>query len=101
MTVKVSLSGKLVLDGYGQGHPTNGDGTYQLVLGEGGTVQDVIRSMGVPFDQVAMIKINGRECQAEADVKAGDRIALIAPDVAPFWRYVALQNLGMNGVVDF
>jgi hypothetical protein len=55
----------------------------------------------VPFDQVAMIKINGRECQAEADVKAGDRIALIAPDVAPFWRFVGLQNLGMNGIVDF
>ena len=101
MTVKVSLSGKLVLDGYGQGHPTNGDGTYQLALGEGDTVQDIIRSMGVPFDQVAMIKINGHECQVEADVKAGDRIALVAPDVAPFWRYVGLQNLGMNGIVDF
>jgi sulfur carrier protein ThiS len=101
MTVNVSLSGRLVLDGYGQGHSTNGDGTYQLALGEGSTVQDVIHSMGVPFDQVAMIKINGRECQVETDVKAGDRIALIAPDVAAFWRYVGLQNLGMNGVVDF
>jgi hypothetical protein len=57
--------------------------------------------MGIPFDQVALIKINGRECPVEADVKAGDRIALIAPDVAPLWRYVGLQNLGMNGVVDF
>ena len=101
MTVNVSLSGRLVLDGYGQGYPTNSDGTYQLGLGEGSTAGDIIHSMGVPFDQVAMIKINGHECQVEADVKAGDRIALIAPDVAPFWRYVGLQNLGMNGIVDF
>ena len=101
MTVNVSLSGRLVLDGYGQSHPTNGDGTYQLTLEKVSNVQDVIRSMGVPFDQVAMIKINGRECEVEADVKAGDRIALVAPDVAPFWRFVGLQNLGMNGVVDF
>jgi molybdopterin converting factor small subunit len=89
------------LDGHGQGHPTNGDGTYELAMEEGSTVQDVIRSMGVPFDQVAMIRINGRQCQVEADVKAGDRIALIPPDVAAFWRYVGLQNLGMDGVVDF
>jgi len=101
MTVNVSLSGRLVLDGYGQGHPTNRDGTYQLALEEGSTVQDVIRSMGVPFDQVALIKINGHQGQAGADVKAGDRIALIPPDVAAFWRYVGLQNLGMNGIVDF
>ena len=83
MTVNVSLSGKLVLDGYGQGHPTN-----EL-------------SMGVPFDEVALIKINGRQGQMGADVKADDRVALIAADVAAFWRYVGLQNLGMNGVVDF
>jgi hypothetical protein len=101
MTVSVSLSGKLVLDGYGQSHPTNGDGTHQLALGEGNTVQDVIQGMGIPFDQVAMIKINGRQGQVEEEVKAGDRVALIAPDVAAFWRYVGLQNLGMNGVVDF
>jgi hypothetical protein len=101
MTVNVSLSGRLVLDGYGQKHRRNGDGTFQLALGESGTVRDIIRSMGVPIEQVALIKINGRECQVEAGVEAGDRIALIAPDVAPFWRYVGLQNLGMNGVVDF
>ena len=49
MTVSVSLSGKLVLDGYGQSHPTNGDGTHQLALGEGNTVQDIIRGMGIPL----------------------------------------------------
>ena len=48
-----------------------------------------------------MIKVNGRQCEMGADVKAGDRVALIAQDVAAFWHYVGLQNLGMNGVIDF
>ena len=101
MTVNVSLSGKLVLDGYGQSHPTNGDGTYQLALGKGSTVEDIIQHMGIPFDQIALIKINGCQCEMRAGIKPGDRVALIPPDVAAFWRYVGLQNLGMNGVVHF
>ena len=48
MTVNVLLSGKLRLDGYGQGHTRSEDGTFRLSLGQGSTVRDVIQGMGVP-----------------------------------------------------
>jgi hypothetical protein len=50
MTVNVLLSGRLRLDGYGQGMPLGGDGTFELSLGRDSTVRDVIQGMGVPTD---------------------------------------------------
>lgn len=101
MKVKVLLSGKLALDGYGDGHPKNDDGIFHLTLEERGTVQDIIASMGVPSDEVAMARINGHKSHLDANVRAGDRVVLIPPDVAPLWRFVGLLNLGMNDVCDF
>jgi hypothetical protein len=48
MGINVLLSGRLKLDGYGQGRPENGDGTFRLALPEGSTVEQVIQGMGVP-----------------------------------------------------
>jgi hypothetical protein len=101
MGVNVLLSGRLKLDGYGHGKPANGDGTYRLALGEGNTVRDVIRGMGVPADQVALTMINARQCQADAMLKPGDRVILIPADVAALWRFLGTQNLGMESVYDF
>jgi hypothetical protein len=101
MTVNVLLSGKLALDGYGNGHPKSDDGTFRLALEEGTTAQDIIASMGVPSHEVTMVRINGCKSQPEADVVAGDRVVLIPADVASLWRYVGLLNLGMSDVCDF
>ncbi len=101
MTVNVLLSGRLRLDGYGQGHPRGSDGTIELSLRKGGTVRDVIRGMGVPPDRVTMTMLNGHKCQQELPVKSGDRVILIPPDVAALWRFLGNQNLGAESVFDF
>jgi hypothetical protein len=101
MTVSVLLSGRLKLDGYGQGYPLGSDGTFQLSLRQGSTVQDVIRSMGLPPDQVTMTMVNGRKCRDALSIRSGDRVILIPPDVAALWRFLGNQNLGAESVFDF
>ncbi|NIV39774.1 MAG: hypothetical protein GWN58_63315 [Anaerolineae bacterium] len=101
LSVNVLLSGRLKLDGYGQGHPLSSDGTFQLSLRQGSTVQDVVRGMGVPLEQVAMTMVNGRKCQQGSGVRSGDRVILIPPDVAALWRFLGNQNLGAESVFDF
>jgi hypothetical protein len=101
MTVNVLLSGRLKLDGFGQGHPLSGDGTFRLSLGQGSTVGDVIQRMGVPKDRVTMTMLNGRKCPVGSDVKSGDRVILIPQDVAALWRFLGNQNLGAESVFDF
>jgi hypothetical protein len=101
MTVNVLLSGRLRLDGYGRGHPQSNDGTFQLSLGQGSTVQDVIRGIGVPPERVTMTMVNGRKCQDRVSVRSGDRVILIPPDVAALWRFLGNQNLGAESVFDF
>jgi hypothetical protein len=101
MTVNVLLSGRLKLDGYGQGHPLCDDGTFRLVLGEGSTVREVIQGMGVPSDRVVMTMLNARKCQVAASLKPGDRVILIPSDVAALWRAFGTLNMGMESVFDF
>lgn len=101
MTVNVLLSGRLKLDGYGQGHPVGNDGTFRLSLGEGSTVQDLVRGMGVPLDRVSMTMLNARQCGMRAGLQSGDRVILIPPDVAALWRFFGQQNLGAESVFDF
>ena len=101
MTVNVLLSGRLKLDGYGQEHPWNSDGTFQLDLPEGSTIRDVIGSLGVPAPEVALTMLNACKCPVGALLKAGDRIILIPPDVAAMWRFLGLTNLGAESVFDF
>jgi hypothetical protein len=101
MTVNVLLSGKLRLDGYGQGHAMDKDGTFRLSLGQSSTVQDVIEGMGVPGTRVAMTMLNGRKCQTGSNVGSGDRVILIPSDVAMLWRFLGNQNLGAESVFDF
>ena len=96
MTVNILLSGRLKIDGYGQGHPMNDDTSFRLALREGSTVRDVISGMGVPSERVAMTMINGRSCKAEVGVKPGDRVILIPEDVAILWRALTRQNLEMG-----
>jgi hypothetical protein len=96
MTVNVLLSGRLKIDGYGQGHPMNDDSTFRLALREGGTVRDVIGGMSVPSEKVTLTMLNGRQCQEETVLRPGDRVILIPQDVAILWRALHTQNLGMG-----
>ena len=101
MLVNVLLSGRLKLDGYGQGHLQNNDGTFRLSLAEGATVQDVIERIGVPDERVVMTMVNARKCSVQAGLKPDDRVILMPPDVAAFWRFLGVQNMGMESVCDF
>jgi hypothetical protein len=70
MGINVLLSGRLKLDGYGQGKPEkNGDGSFRLGLPEGSTVQQVIQGMGVPSSKVTMTMLNGCKYEVGARVK--------------------------------
>ena len=101
MNVNVLLSGKLRLDGYGQGSPENRDGTFRLTLPEGSTVQDVIQGMNVPLPRVAMTMLNARMCKATTPLKADDRVILAPSDVAILWRHLGAMNMGMESTCDF
>jgi len=101
MNVNVLLSGRLKIDGYGQGKPENGDGTYRLALPDGSTVQEVIGGMSVPREKVALTMVNARKCEVTAPLKAEDRVILIPSDVALLWRHLGMMNLGAESVFDF
>lgn len=96
VTVNVLLSGRLRVDGYGRGKPTNADGTIRLGVDEGSTVQEVIKKMGMPTDRVAMAMINGHQCPVGNRVKSDDRVLLIPSDVAGMWQFLGAQNLEMG-----
>jgi len=100
ITVNVLLSGTLKSDGYGQGFPTDEDGTFRLTLEEGSTLPDVIRRVGVPPDRVALTVVNGHEARNGVVLKPEDRIFLAPPEVAAMWRNVALRNLGWEEVAE-
>jgi hypothetical protein len=101
MNVNVLLSGRLKLDGYGQGKLENRDGTFRLTLPEGSTMEAVIRGMNVPPSKVAVTMLNARKCEVTARVEPEDRVVLIPSDVAALWRHLELMNMGMESVCDF
>ncbi len=96
MTIDVLLSGRLKLDGYGQGHPVNDDTSFRLALNDGSTVRDVIGDLQVPADQVALTMVNGCRCPVGTNVKSGDRVILIPQDVAALWGAFRRQTLDMG-----
>jgi len=96
MEIDVLLSGMLRIQGYGSGHTLREDGTVRLRMHHRSTVTDVIRRLGIPVQRVVMTMRNGRQCQATADLRQGDRVILIPEDVAMLWRALGRQNLGMG-----
>jgi sulfur carrier protein ThiS len=100
LTINVLLSGRLKLDGFGQGRPTANDGTYPLTLGERSTVRQVIKAMNIPADRVTMTMLNGRQCPVDTSLHSGDRVILIPSDVAALWHALGRQNLGTGIGVD-
>ena len=94
LMINVLLSGRLKLDGFGQGRPTANDGTYPLTLGERSTVRQAIERMNIPADRVTMTMLNGRQCPVDTPLQSGDRVILVPSDVAALWRALGQQNLG-------
>lgn len=101
ITINVLLSGRLKLDGYGNGKPENGDGTFLLALPEQSRVQQAILGMGIPSNKVTMTMLNGRNCEKETRLKTGDRVVLIPSDVAALWRYLGAMNMNKETVIDY
>lgn len=101
MIVRVLLSGRLKLDGYCRGMPENGDGTFQIDLPPGGTVQDVLGRLSIPLEQVTMTMRNGRRCEFETPVRPGDRIVLVPPDVAALWSALGRMDMAAESVLSF
>jgi sulfur carrier protein ThiS len=77
MNVNVLLSGRLKIDGYGEGRFQNCDGSYRLAVPDGSTVKEIIRSLRIPRESVALTMVNARQSDTLAHVKAEDRIVLI------------------------
>ena len=96
VTIRVLLSGRLKLDGYGRGRPVAGDGTFPLVLNEGSTVREAIDGIQIPASRVALTMLNGCGCAVDAPLSSDDRVILIPEDVAALWRFLCRQNLGMG-----
>ena len=96
MPINVLLSGRLRIDGYGQGHALREDGTFRLWVRHQSTVTEVIQGLGVPAERVVMVMLNGRQCNASATLKQGDRVVLVPDDVASLWRALGRSNLGLG-----
>lgn len=48
----------------------------QMDFAEGTTVEEIIRSLGVPLDEVGVTMINSRHCELEQVPKEGDQVAI-------------------------
>jgi len=48
----------------------------QMHFAEGTTVEEIIRSTGVPLDEVGVIMINSRHCELHQVPKEGDQLAI-------------------------
>ncbi|HEX2988212.1 MAG TPA: MoaD/ThiS family protein [Chloroflexota bacterium] len=101
IAVDVLLSGRLKLNGYGNGYQKNRDGTFHLALNEGAIVPDVIQRMGVPPAEVTMTMVNGHICRNGTALNPGDRVVLIPSDVAALWRHLGTMNMGQQGPLEF
>jgi len=96
LTINVLLSGRLKIEGFGQGRPVARDGTFPLALREGSKVRQAIKKMRIPAGRVTMTMLNGRQCPVDTPLSSGDRVILIPEDVAALWHALVRQNLGMG-----
>lgn len=50
-----------------------------LELPAGATVRMAVEASGVPWEEVAMVAVNGRQAPDEAVLQHGDQVMLLAP----------------------
>lgn len=54
-------------------------GPFTLELPAGATVRMMVEATGIPWDEVGLVAVNGRQAPDEAVLRDGDRIMLMAP----------------------
>ena len=65
-------------------------GLVPLELGEGITIHEVLRKLGIPAEKVKMLLLNGKGATFDSILSDGDRLALFPPEIA-FNMYVAVS----------
>ncbi len=83
MRVTVLLGGSLRHEGGG------GQQAFDVELHPAARVEDLLTRLGLPFDRVKMIMVNGRGGTLTSPIQAGDRVALFPPELA-FNTFVSL-----------
>jgi len=50
-----------------------------LDLGEGATVDEVVRSLGIPAEMTRIVLVNGRDAEPGQRLAPGDTVAIFPP----------------------
>ncbi|MEO8458532.1 MAG: MoaD/ThiS family protein [Chloroflexota bacterium] len=74
MKVRVELQSYLA-DQYAPGD----DAKFSLEVPDGATVSDILRKLGVPMEQAAVLTLGDEAVQGEQQLKEGDRVTVIPP----------------------
>ena len=83
MRITVLLGGSLRHEGVG------GKQEFEIVLPLASRVEDLLTRLGLPFERVKMIMVNGRGGSLTSPIRQGDRVALFPPELA-FNTFVSL-----------
>jgi len=52
---------------------------FTLELPDGATVRSLIDASGVPWEEVGLVSVNGRQAPDETPLHDGDQVMLLAP----------------------
>lgn len=59
--------------------PANPTGVEKVELPENATVMDIVNKLGINFEEIRLILVNGILNEADYVLKDGDRVALFPP----------------------
>jgi molybdopterin converting factor small subunit len=63
---------------------------FQVELNSGSQVEDLLTRLGLPYDRVKMIMVNGRGATLDTPIADGNRVALFPPELS-FNTFVSLS----------
>ena len=67
-----------------------GSQEFELELTSGSRVEDLLSRLGLPYDRIKMIMVNGRGATLDTPIAAGNRVALFPPELS-FNTFVSLS----------
>lgn len=70
---------KVELQSYLQEYSPDGQSTFDHELPDGATVDNLIRSLGLPEEMASVIIVNGTSADFDDPLQEGDRVTLIPP----------------------
>ena len=62
---------------------------FELELTSGSQVEDLLLRLGLPYDRIKMIMVNGRGATLDTPIAEGNRVALFPPELS-FNTFVSL-----------